>query len=340
MQISQLSEDDILAEITPILPVGSATRVPSGDDSAVMRLTGELAVSTDMLIEGQHFRRDWSTGVDVGVRSVMQNCADVVAMGARPISLVISLGLPPDLEVTWVRDFAQGLRQACTPIDVGIDGGDLVRAEHIAIGVTVLGDMDGFSPVCRRGAQIGDRVIHAGHLGHARAGYELLQAGFGKRPESDSEEESPALLDTTTEQEYIQLIELFRRPAPPLEEALVAARSGTLTAMMDVSDGLIRDAKRLARASGVWIDIHQGADYRIGDLARAAGRLRASRREWALTGGEDHGFLATIPADAPTPRGFHEIGLVRGAAQGRVTVLGREVSGLGGWDHFSSEPGA
>ncbi|WP_241969006.1 thiamine-phosphate kinase [Trueperella bialowiezensis] len=317
MLISETTEDILLSRFLPLLPASSAI-VPTGDDSAVLHMRGHTAVSTDMLVEDRHFRRDWSSGSDVGFRAAMQNLADAVAMGARPRSLVISLGLPGDLEVEWVEDFARGLAEACSGLGVSVDGGDLVGADEIVIGVTVLGDMEGREPVLRGGAQPGDIVIHAGNLGHGRAGYEILNAGI---------EVDDALAP---------LVDDFRRPKPPLEQALAAAQSGVLTAMMDVSDGLIRDARRMAKASGVWMNF-SGANLepRLKDLAIAAGRLRANRREWLYTGGEDHGFLATIRPGTPVPAGFVEIGEVMGASQGgRVTLEGRDIAGLGGWEHF------
>lgn len=177
MLISEMTEDTLLSRLLPLLPTSTGIVVPSGDDAAVLSLAGDAVISTDMLIEGRHFLRTWSDGADVGFRAAMQNLADAVAMGARPRSLVVSLGLPGDLDVEWVTDFATGLAQACTPVGVGVDGGDLVSAQEITIGVSVIGDMEGRTPLRRAGAQINDRVIHAGYLGHGAAGLALLQAG-------------------------------------------------------------------------------------------------------------------------------------------------------------------
>lgn len=321
MLVSQLSESALLDAIFPILPRGAATTVPAGDDSAVLTMTGQTTVSTDMLVEGRHFTREWFSGYDVGARAAVQNIADAVAMGAQPRTLVVALGLPSDLDAEWVSDFARGLADVCEPLGVGVDGGDLVGASEIAVSVTVLGDMEGREPLLRRGAQVGDRVLHAGNLGKARAGYEILNAGIEVSPE------------------LAELVERFRRPEPPFEVALAAARRGALHAMMDVSDGLVMDARRMAKASGVWMDLG-GSELldQLGPLAIAAGRVRANRLEWLLTGGEDHGFLATCSHDAEVPTGFVVIGEVRAASLGgRVTVGGRELQGAGGWDHFGGE---
>lgn len=321
MLISQMTEDALLSTILPLLPRGEGVTLPSGDDAAVIEMTGQTVVSTDMLIENRHFRRAWSTGSDVGFRAAMQNLADAVAMGARPRSLVVSLGLPGDLNVDWVSDFARGLAQACKPHGVGVDGGDLVGASEIAIGVTVVGDMEGRLPLRRGGAQIGDLIIHAGNLGHGAAGLALLENG--------------CVIDDAV----AGLVDDFKRPKPPLSDALAAARAGGITAMMDVSDGLVRDGRRLAKASGVWLNFAaRELERKIGPLGRAAGRVRANRREWLVSGGEDHGFLATIRPGGTVPEGFIVVGQVMGAANGgRVTIDNHDVAGLGGWDHFGAE---
>ena len=320
MLISEMTEDMLLSRLLPLLPTSTGTVVPSGDDAAVLSLAGDAVISTDMLIEGRHFLRTWSDGADVGFRAAMQNLADAVAMGARPRSLVVSLGLPGDLDVEWVTDFGTGLAQACTPVGVGVDGGDLVSAQEITIGVSVIGDMEGRTPLRRAGAQINDRVIHAGYLGHGAAGLALLQAGV------------------KIDGGVAGLVDDFKRPKPPLREALAAAEAGAITAMMDVSDGLVRDARRMAKASGVWLNFDaKKLETKLGPLGSAAGRLHADRREWLLTGGEDHGFLATIRPGAPIPAGFVEIGQVMGPSNGgRVTIQQREIAGLGGWDHFGA----
>ncbi|MDP9805684.1 thiamine-monophosphate kinase [Trueperella bonasi] len=317
MLISETTEDILLSEFLPLLPPSTAS-VPTGDDCAVLQMRGQTAVSTDMLVEGRHFQKNWSSGADVGFRAAMQNLSDSVAMGASPRSLVISLGLPGDLDVEWVKEFACGLSEACAPLGVGVDGGDVVGSSEIVVAVTVIGDLEGRPPVQRSGAQIGDRVIHAGNLGHGAAGYHVLASGI------------------EIDEALAPLVDNFLRPQPPLQTVLAAAKSGSLTAMMDVSDGLIRDGRRLAKASGVWINFEgKNLQPRLRDLAIAAGRLRADRREWLYTGGEDHGFLATIRPDTPLPDGFTDIGEVMGAAMGgRVTLEGMEVAGQGGWDHF------
>ncbi|MGC5626630.1 thiamine-phosphate kinase [Georgenia sp. Z1344] len=333
--VRDVGEDGVLAVLLPELPAGDGTIVGPGDDCAVVASTdSRLVVSADMLVEGHHFRTDWGTGVDVGWRAAAQNLADVAAMGAAPLALVVSLGLPGATPLTWVRDLARGLALACRPIGVGVVGGDLTASERLVVSVAVHGDLQGRDPVLRRGARPGDVLAHAGVLGRAAAGYALLDAGArdaGEGPGRDP------------------LVAAFLRPDPPVALGPLAQEAGA-TAMIDVSDGLVRDAGRIARASGVVVDLDSRATLAADRdaLAGAAAELGADPAEWVLRGGEDHGLLATFPSDAALPAGFRAIGRVLGAGEaaaetpppvvdgvgGAVLLDSRPVGGIGGYDHF------
>ncbi|MFH5823937.1 thiamine-phosphate kinase [Georgenia sp. AZ-5] len=320
--VADLSEDELIASFVPLLPRGRHTLVPTGDDAAVVAAPdGRFCVSTDVLVEGHHFRRDWSTAADVGWRAAAQNLSDVAGMGAEPTTLVVSLVLPPATPVAWVHELCRGLAEACAPLGVGVDGGDLSAGEELVIAVTVHGDLDGRAPVLRSGARPGDVVAHAGALGRSAAGYALLSSG--RRGGADE-----------------QLIAGFLRPRPALAAGPAAARAGA-TAMMDVSDGLLRDAGRLARSSGVVLalePVQETVPAALAELADAAARLEIDPADWVLGGGEDHGMLATFPAGGALPEGFSALGRVDAAtaehAAGTVLVGGRRPAVSPGWDHF------
>lgn len=319
--VADLSEDDLLARIFPQLPHGSWTLVPPGDDAAVVRAPdGRVVVSTDVLVEGRHFRRDWSSGEDVGHRAAAQNLADIAAMGAVPTALVVALVAPGDLPASWVTGLARGLGAACAPLEVGVVGGDLSGGPAVVVAVTVHGDLAGRAPVLRSGARAGDVVAHAGVQGRSSAGLALLLAD---RADADA-----------------GLVRAYRRPEPPLAAGPAAADAGA-TAMLDVSDGLLRDAGRIARASGVVLDLDDPARAFVDDLARvseAAALLGADPREWVLTGGEDHGLLATFPPGTALPPPFRAVGRVSAVGTGtpRVLVEGRDPDvRTPGWDHFA-----
>lgn len=315
LTVADLGEDALLARVFPLLPRGDATLLGPGDDAAVVAARESVVVTTDVLVEEQHFRLPWSAGADVGARAAAQNLADVVAMGARPTALVVALVMPGGLAVDWVLDLARGLARACAPHGVGVVGGDLSAGDRVAVSVTALGALDGRAPVRRDGAGPGDVVAHAGVCGRSAAGYAALVAGIGER--------------------HPELVAAYRVPEPPLAAGVVAAEAGA-TAMLDVSDGLLRDAGRLARASGVVLDLADPAAWPGDDLAvldRVAADLGVSAREWMLTGGEDHGLLATFPGTVPPP--FRVIGRVRDDQEPGVRVDGATLETSPGWDHFS-----
>jgi thiamine-monophosphate kinase len=319
--VGDLTEEQLLARIFPHLPTGDRTLLGPGDDAAVLAAPdGRYVVSTDVLVEDRHFRLDWSSGQDVGWRAAMQNLADVAAMGARPTALVVALVVPRHVPVRWVEGLARGLGAACATVGAGVVGGDLSGGDAVVVAVTVHGDLAGAAPVLRSGARPGDVVALAGTVGRSAAGLALLEARRG--------DVDPGA------------VRVFRRPEPPLAAGPVAARAGA-TAMMDVSDGLLRDGGRMAAASGVVLDLGDPADVLGEDLAalRGAGAaLGVDPAVWALTGGEDHGLLATFPAGA-VPEPFRPIGAVRAAADagvpaGTVLVAGERPLVAPGWDHF------
>lgn len=313
-----MTEDSLIARIVARLPQGRDTLLGPGDDAALVAAPdGRVVVSTDVLVEGRHFRRAWSTGYDVGWRAAVQNLADVAAMGARPTALVVALVLPDDVPVTWVEALADGLAAAAGP--VGVVGGDLSGGAELTVSVTVLGDLAGRRPVRRSGARPGDVVAHAGVRGRSAAGLAVLDAGLAG---------------------YEDLVAAYLRPVCPLEAGPAAADAGA-SAMMDLSDGLLKDAGRLAAASGVSLDLDDPSRAFAGDLAvlgDAAAELGADARTWVLAGGEDHGLLATFPPAALLPPGFSAVGRVLDGPAGQVTVAGAEVAGPTGWDHFADQP--
>ncbi|WP_296667204.1 thiamine-phosphate kinase [Demequina sp.] len=308
--IGEMGEDALIAAFVPRLPVSDAELLGPGDDAAVIAVDGDLVVSSDVLIQDRHFRLDWSSPEDVGWRAAMQNLADIDAMGAVPTALQVTLAAPPSLDASWVLGFADGLREACEPHGVGVVGGDLSAAREIAISVTVLGETHGTQPITRADALPGQAVAVSGPLGAAAAGYRQLM--------------DARRIDEET-------IGLFLRPRPRIGAGLEAALHGA-TALMDVSDGLLRDAGRIARASDVGIAI-TGADVPVHEGARrVADELGIDPLSWALTGGEDHHMLAVFPREAAVPAGWTVVGATTDAFAG-VRVDGEAPADVG-WDHF------
>lgn len=272
---------------------------------------GRVVVSTDLLIEGRHFRRDWSSGYDVGRKAAAQNLADIAAMGAVPTSIVVGLGMPPTLPVSWLDELTDGFRDECALVGASVAGGDITRCDLVVIGVTALGDLRGRDPITRSGARPGDVVAVSGRLGYAAAGWALHEAGV-------------------TGEAFQEALEGHRRPRPPYASGPEAAALGA-TAMLDVSDGLLQDLGHIAKASGVGLVLDPAA-FAVGEpLVMAAKELGTDPLDWVLSGGEDHSLAATFPTKDGLPAHWRVVGdVVEGEG---VQVSGR-VYKSGGWDHF------
>lgn len=300
----------------------STTLLGPGDDAAVVRMPdGRVAVSADMLVEHRHFRLDWSSPEQVGRKAVAQNGADIAAMGGRPTAFLVSLGCPPDTPLAVAAGISDGLGSAAEALGAGVVGGDLVQADQIVVSVTVLGDLQGRSPVLRSGARAGDVVAVAGTLGRSAAGLELLLAGA-----------DPSSTGAT------ELIDAHRVPTPPYEQGVAAAVAGA-SAMTDISDGLVADLGHIADASGVGIRIDRSRIATDPVLFDAARDLARDPWEWILTGGEDHALAATFPSGTALPDGWSVIGHVVSGADGGgggVVVDGRPWTVSGGWQSFDA----
>jgi thiamine-monophosphate kinase len=322
--LADVGEDELLAMVFPILAAardaasdgGSAIVIGPGDDAAVLALAasgGEarLVATTDAVVRGRDWQDSWSTAEDVGAKVAAQNLADVAAMGARPLGLLVTLVADPETRVDWVMGLAHGLASVVAAAGCAVVGGDLSSAPPgvLVVSVTALGSLVAVEPVRRSGARSGDVVALAGSLGLAAAGWRLLEEG---RAQEDSE-----------------AVARQRRPEPPWHLGPVAAAAGA-TSMIDLSDGLLRDAGRVAFASGVLVDFAMSA------LAPSVQRLAPLlgpevARECVLAGGEEHSLLATFPPATAVPEGFRVMGTVRDG-QG-VAVDGRPEP-VRGWDHF------
>jgi thiamine-monophosphate kinase len=262
------------------------------------------------MVEGPDFRLGLSTGYDIGWKACATNLADIAAMGATPTALVVGLACPPTTTIGFVEDIARGFHDAATALapGCGVVGGDLSNGSVVTVAVTALGEFDGVDPVTRAGASIGNVVAVAGELGNAKRGLDLLFArAVATDGAIDVTEVALAWASNPVE------VGAQLRPAPPIAAGLVAAKAGA-TAMIDISDGLVLDARRIATASGVAIDLNLAA---IGDLD-------------ALTGGEDHALLACFPVSVAVPKPFRVIGRV--APGEGVFVDGVEFESRGGWD--------
>ncbi|MDT5211693.1 MAG: thiamine-monophosphate kinase [Mycobacterium sp.] len=288
-----------------------AVALGPGDDAAVVvAADGKTVVSTDMLVEGRHFRLDWSSPHDVGRKAIAQNAADIEAMGAQATAFVVAFGAPGDTPSAQALELADGMWHEARLLGAGIVGGDLVSAPQWVISVTVLGDLGGREPVRRSGARPGDTVAVCGELGRSAAGYALLLNGVAT---------------------FEALCRRHLVPEPPYGQGRIAADAGA-TSMTDVSDGLVADLGHIAHASGVGIDLSRdalGADHEA--LASAATALVMDPWVWVFAGGEDHTLVATFPGSPPA--GWRVIGQVLDGPP-RVLIDGERWHGDSGWQSF------
>ena len=316
--LGSIGESATLARIFPRLPAASSALLGPGDDAAVVSAPdGRFVVTTDMMIHGPDFRLAWSTATDLGWKAAASNLADVAAMGAVPSALVVAIAAPINTPVALLEGIADGLREGCAALapGCGVVGGDLSVSNTLTLAVTAFGDLEGRAPVLRSGARPGDVIAVAGVLGAASAGLKLLFA----EGVVDGEPDAPAAAEV--KRKHPELTSAQLAPAPPIAAGRLAALAGA-TAMLDLSDGLALDARRIAVASDVVIDLDSA--------------LVGSRE--ALDGGEDHSLLAAFPAGVSLPEGFRAIGTVVTAATphtARLLVDGQPYDALGGWDPYS-----
>lgn len=308
--LSDFGEFGLIEALAARFPQGEDVLLGPGDDAALVSFPGgRVVVSTDLLVDGRHFRRDWASALEIGHRAAAQNLSDINAMGGRATALTVGLAAPPDLPAAWALELADGIAEEAGLVGASVVGGDVTRADEVMIAITALGVVDG-EPVRRSGARPGDVVAIAGRQGWAAAGLAVLARGF----------RSPRVL-----------VEAHRRPEPPYTQGAVAAQAGA-TAMIDVSDGLLADVGHIAESSGVAVDVDAGA-FEVAEPLRAVGAaLGADPMRFILTGGDDHALVATFPSDVPLPERWTRIGRV-GEGSG-VTVDGETYEGPAGHVHF------
>ena len=313
--LGEVGEFGLIDRLTSGLTSNQHVILGPGDDTAIVSAPdGRTLVTVDILIEGRHFRRDWSTPVDIGRKAAAASLADIAAMGGTATALVIAFAAPSDLPAAWAMQCMSGMSEEAALVGASIVGGDISAADSIVISVTALGDLAEAMPVLRSGAKPGDRIAVAGRVGWSAAGLAVLSRGF----------RSPRVL-----------VNAHRFPEPPYAAGPLAAKSGA-TAMIDVSDGLIADARHVAEASGVVMSLTSNSLEVPEEMRATAAAYNVDPRLWLLTGGEDHALLATFGGRRKLPAGFTQIGVVEAAGDEGpgVVVDGVRDSSRGGHRHF------
>jgi thiamine-monophosphate kinase len=314
--VGELSEGTILRSILDRLGESNALVGPGDDAAVIAAADGRVVATVDTLVHGPDFRLAWSSAFDLGYKAAAVNLADIAAMGATPTALLVALAMPDATRLSFVTGIADGLRAACRDLAPGcrVEGGDLTVSDTLTVAVTALGALAGRAPVLRSGARVGDVVAVAGELGRAARGLRLLFERF-----TDAAGAPIPIDERVLEPDELTDLAAQLRPSPPVWLGPDAADAGA-TAMMDVSDGLVLDASRMAAASGV-------------TLALESSLLGADPAS-ALGGGEDHALLAAFPAGRALPRDFVRVGTVQARGEHAVLVDGGPFEGRGGWDPY------
>ena len=296
-----LVELDLIARIAARLAVRPGVAVGIGDDAAVLDTDPPLVISTDMLVEGQHFRRDWTSDVDLGHKALAVNLSDLAAMGARPILATVALGIPSDGTASdgAIERLYDGMEALASEHGLTIAGGDITGAPCLVISVTVIGQMElGHRPLLRSGAVPGDLICVTGSLGAARAGLMIL--------------DEPNLRPVQDVADALTLA--HRRPTPRIAAGRVLATVGARAAM-DISDGLALDADRMARASGVRIRINLDQLPIADGVAVVANAVRIDADLLAATAGDDYELVFAAPESM--------LASIRSLVDVPVTAVGR-----------------
>ncbi|MGD9694693.1 MAG: thiamine-phosphate kinase [Thermoleophilia bacterium] len=250
-----------------------------GDDAAVLAVGDRAVVTCDLLVEGVHFRRSTTGMADLGHKAAAVNLSDLAAMGARPVALIVGLAIPPGLDSASIDALYDGIDGMAARAGATVAGGDVSAAPALVLAVTAVGRLaPGSEAATRSGGRPGDLLCVTGALGASAAGLALLE-----RPDAAA---------GVPQADALRAAHL--RPEPRVEAGMLLSRGGA-TALMDVSDGLVLDAGRLARASGLRARIDLDALPVAPGVAAVAAALGAHPRALAATGGEDYELLAAVP---------------------------------------------
>jgi thiamine-monophosphate kinase len=332
--LKQIGEFGLIAHLEKWLaPMDPSILAGIGDDASVVKMSdGSLkAMSIDTIVEGRHFNRSFMAMKAIGYRLAVSNASDMAAMGATPEYALVSCAFPPDMPLSDVRDLYDGISEGAKEYGFEIVGGDTVAAREVSVfTMSITGGLSGGNYRTRRSARAGDIVMVTGFPGEARLGLLSLQGDI-HIPRHD------AYFHTR-----------FLRPFARVREGRMLSAESAVRSMMDISDGLISDLRRICSASGVGVRIDEETlplGSKVRDLFPT---LHLSPAEVVLKGGEDFELLLTVAPETAgsMKRTFEEHTGIPLTAIGEVTEEKgicrlvkcggeRVILPEGGWDHFA-----
>ncbi len=326
MRIDELGEFGLIDELVKQFGSRDDVVLGPGDDTAVVRTENGtlLLLTTDTLVEGVHFRREQMPATDVGWKALAVSLSDIGAMGGTPRWATVSVTVPAGLDVNWCSMLCRGVSKCAEQYGTSVVGGNVARSltGDISIDSFVVGTVDGERYVARSGAQPGDVVLVTGSPGRAAAGLGCLDRGLAGEPFAEP------------------LIRAFVRPVPRLSEGYAAAAEPGVTAMIDVSDGLLSDLGHICESSGVGAEVDASKVPVSKELIDYGDTAEIDPLTLALAGGEDYELAITCrpdrAGDFAERIGATVIGTARSGES--VTVVdadGRPIEmGRTGWNHM------
>lgn len=282
MKLSEIGEFGLIQRIRKGVPLPQESVILGiGDDSAALRPpSGALILLTsDMFLEGIHFDPSLSNHFQIGFKALSVNISDIAAMGGRPTSALISIGLSVDTSVEEVDSIFDGIKEAARGYGISIIGGDTCRTSSgLLLSIALLGEVEEGLMIMRSGARIGDSIFVTGTLGDSAMGLEILKT----RPQ-------------TPDSRLRTLIERHLLPRPRIGEGRIIAENKWATSMIDISDGLLSDLNHICDESGVGATIYQNRIPLSEELKQIAAEMKIDPLLYALRGGEDYELLFTVP---------------------------------------------
>lgn len=270
MGFSEQQVIDVLAQV--FASSDPRVLVGIGDDAALVKAASPQILTTDIAVEGVHFRSHWSSAYEIGRRIAAANIADVLSMNGKCDYLLVAATLTGKEDIDWIRDLAQGIQDQASEAGAVVVGGDLARSQTLSIAITAVGHTD--KAILRKGAMPGDSIYLSSLTGWSAAGLAILSQGGSPSGEA-----------------VAKALNEYRAPTLDLHTDFSAA-----TSMSDVSDSVLTQGRQMAAASGVGFSLHLTLIEKAAgfdQLFALAQELDADVLEWILQGGEDHALLAT-----------------------------------------------
>ncbi len=311
--IADIGEFGLIKRIAP--PVLNSSQkdiiVGNGDDAAILKADGLIALTTDCMVEGDHFRTDWFTPEQIGMKAIEVNVSDVYAMGSEPRFILVSLALPKDLKVDFVTRMYDGMNHSCKKHGCTIVGGNMTHSEKIIVNITAIGKASKKNLTLRSGAKPGDLIFVSGYVGGGRAGLRLFQKGI---PGFDQ-----------TRRLYLE----------PNSQPDAIHYASYVNSMEDISDGLGSEIAHICDASRCGAVIYKENIPIADETRKIAARLGEDEYDYALFGGEDFQMAYTVPEKNLKKITGYLIGEVTEKKGVRLHSNGseRNISGKG-YDHF------